>query len=157
MSSEIREPPPTEPKESWWSPRRSADLVFFDGDCGLCHWSVRFLLNHEPAGEPVLRFAPLFGETFEERLPRDMRESLPDSQVVLTPEGAIFLQGRAVRRLLDHLGGFWRGLGLFLRLVPLPLLDLAYRIVAALRLRLFRRPDSTCPLVPPELRERFLP
>ena len=143
-------------EEGWLAPRRYADLVFFDGNCGLCHGSVLFLLAREPEGEPKLRFAPLAGTTFKERLPEKRRRDLPDSLVILSPEGSVYFRGRAVRRLLDHLGGVWRAMGLLLRIVPLPLLDLGYRCVAAMRHRLFRRPASTCPLVPPELRGRFL-
>ena len=41
----------------------SHELVFYDGRCGLCHHSVRFLLARDRDGA-LFRYAPLFGETF---------------------------------------------------------------------------------------------
>src|SRR3569833_895954 len=35
-------------------------VVLYDGECGLCHRSVKFILRHEADHE--LRFAPLQGE-----------------------------------------------------------------------------------------------
>ena len=66
----------------WLAPRRSADVVFFDGHCGFCHGSVLFLLAREPEGEPKLRFAPLGGSTFLKRLPPESHECFQSTRVV---------------------------------------------------------------------------
>ena len=41
------------------------------------------------------------------------------------------------------------------RRLPTSLLNRAYDIVAAIRHRLFRRPREACPILPPDLRDRF--
>ena len=41
-----------------------APIVLYDGECGLCHRSVKFILDHEADHE--LRFAPLQGEVAAE-------------------------------------------------------------------------------------------
>ena len=56
----------------------SPELVFYDGDCGLCHRTVRFLLARDPEGSLFL-FAPLFGETFNREFPLSAREGMADS------------------------------------------------------------------------------
>lgn len=132
------------------------DLVFYDGDCGLCHGTVLFLLARDSEGR-LFRFAPLQGETFREHIPKARREALPDSIVVEIPDGRLVYRSSGTVRLLWKLGGFWAVLGSVLWLIPKPLRDLGYRIVAATRHRLFNRPIGLCPVVPENLRDRFLP
>jgi predicted DCC family thiol-disulfide oxidoreductase YuxK len=130
------------------------DLVFFDGACGLCHHSVRFLLREDGAG--VLRFAPLQGDTFRAEVPAERRAGLPDSLVVRTADGRLLTRSDATIHLLHRLGGRWRRRAAWLARVPRPIRDAAYRLVAFVRRRFFRRPQEVCPVVAPPLRARFL-
>jgi predicted DCC family thiol-disulfide oxidoreductase YuxK len=132
------------------------DMVFYDGGCGLCHRAVRVLVVRDADGTRFT-FAPLGGRTALERLEHTPPVDLPDSIIVLTATGDIFIRSRAVIRLLRRLGGIWRPLSALLGLVPVAIGDRAYDLVAASRTRLFARPGDTCPVVPPELRKRFLP
>lgn len=132
------------------------DLVFYDGTCGLCHGWVRFLLRRDRDGNRF-RYAPLQGETWVARVPAERRRELPDSVVIRTTEGDLLVESRGVIHLLRRLGGGWKVVAGLLWIVPRPLRDLGYRLVAAVRYRLFRRPQELCPIVPSELRERFLP
>ena len=140
-----------------WLPGRfpgETDRVFYDGDCGLCHRAVRFLLAEDRAGTSF-RFAPLGGPSFGRALPAEERERLPDSFVVVTPDGDLRLRTAASVRALARLGGGWRALGAGLGLVPRGLADLGYDLLARFRGRLFARPEGTCPPIPPELADRF--
>lgn len=134
----------------------SEDLVFYDGSCGLCHRTVLFLLKRDPEGARF-RFAPLQGETFLAEVEASRRAGLPDSVIVLTAAGGIWVKSDGVIHLLRRLGGGWPLLGLLMRLFPRPLRDWGYDRVAAVRRRLFRKPEGACPLVPASLRGRFLP
>lgn len=129
--------------------------LFYDGHCGLCHGAVRFVLGHDPDGP--LSFAPLQGETFATEVPEDVRAALPDSLVLLTAEGSVLTRSTAVIALLRYLGGGWGAWSRILSVLPRPLRDAGYRLVAALRHRLFKRPEGLCPILPPEVRRRFLP
>ena len=142
--------------EPAWIPGRRAggpERVFFDGGCGLCHRGVLFLLQEDRA--ELLRFAPLHGETFRRLFPPDHAAALPDSLVVVRDDGAPLLRSAAVVHLCSRLGGAWRPLGFLLRLVPRGIADGGYDWVAGFRERLFARPESACPMVPPALRWRF--
>jgi predicted DCC family thiol-disulfide oxidoreductase YuxK len=132
----------------------SPDLVFYDGDCGLCHRSVRWIAARDREG--VFRFAPLGGETFRALVPPAERAALPDSVVVRTPEGALLLRSDGTVRVLRRLGGGWAVLGALLAAVPRALRDAAYDAVARVRGRLFARPARGCPVASPALRARFL-
>jgi predicted DCC family thiol-disulfide oxidoreductase YuxK len=132
------------------------DLLFYDGYCALCHRWVKRVLEHDPDGR--FRFAPLQGETLEQRLSQQQRNALPDSIVVLDPGGELRTRSAAVTYIVDRLDRparlFW--LTLPMRL-PRPLADLLYRLVALIRRPVFGRTKEACPMLPPELRERFLP
>ena len=131
------------------------ELVFYDGSCGFCHRTVRFLLRQDRDGG-LFRFAPLGGETFAKELPAAKRPSLPDSVVVLTAEGGVLVRSEAMLHLLRRLPGAWPRLAVWLEPVPKGLRDLAYAAFARLRRIFAPRPENACPLVPVELRGRFL-
>lgn len=134
----------------------SPELLFYDGDCGVCHWAVKFVARRDPRGEHF-RFAPLHGPTFEASVPANVAATLPDSLVVLSREGRVLFRSSGMVHILGRIGGAWGLLGRLLWLVPRPLRDLGYDLFARIRHRLVARPEGTCPLLPPELRGRFDP
>jgi len=131
-------------------------LVFYDGECGLCHRTVRFLLKRDPDGS-LFRYAPLYGETFETFIPGAERAELPDSVIVRTLNGRLLIRAAGIFHLLRLLGGFWAAVGTVGGWIPGVLSDWGYDRVASVRKRLFATPDDVCPVVPRELRSRFDP
>lgn len=138
-------------------------VLLYDGDCGLCARSVQFVLERSAGG--ALRFAPLQGRTaaaLAPRLPalaRMVNAGRLDSMVLVRDPGgareAAFLRSAAAVRVAWSVGGRWRAAAALLWLVPRPLRDLAYRLVAATRLR-WGAP-ATCRVPRPEDRPRLLP
>jgi len=126
-------------------------IVLYDGTCGFCHGTVRWVLARDPGGS--IRFAPLQGG-----LAREALRQLPgldgvDSVIVLHPAGA-WVRSTAVLELCRYVGGGWRLL-LAGYLLPRRLRDWLYDQFAKRRFALFARLDS-CPIPSPEERERFL-
>ncbi len=132
----------------------AAGTLFYDGHCGFCHRSVRFLLAEDREGR-AFRFAPLQGETFAREVPEAGRAALPDSLVLRTPEGRLLVRARCMRAIAARLGGVWRLAGMIGALVPIGVADVLYDGFARIRHRLFARPPDLCPLVPADLRARF--
>ena len=130
------------------------DRVFYDGSCGLCHHAVRFALARDPDGR-LFRFTPLQSDRFGHLIPADRRQTLPDSIVVLTADERLLTRSDAVLHISRRIGGVWGTISVLGALVPRPVRDAAYDVVARVRKRLFRAPDGACPLVPRELRSRF--
>ena len=140
-----------------WIPARAfarGEVLYYDGSCAMCHGFVRFLLAEERTG--TLRYAPLQSAGFAASVPERVRASLPDSLVLRTTDGTLYLRSDAVVQVLSSMGGFWTALGMVLRLVPRPLRDLAYDALGGMRYRLFGRTSEACPLMPPHLRQRML-
>lgn len=132
-------------------------VVLYDGVCGLCNRLVRFILRRDPEGR--FRFAPLQGEFARAALGRHAkaRERLETMYVVLAP-------GAETERLLSHtdaaayiasnIRGPWRA-ARWLRLLPQPVRNFLYAVVARTRYRIFGKYEN-CPLPEPGWRERFL-
>ncbi|QDT33084.1 thiol-disulfide oxidoreductase DCC family protein [Thalassoglobus polymorphus] len=125
-------------------------IVFFDGVCGLCNGTVNFLLNHDK--NRALKFAPLQGETAQRLLPQDQRDL----------NSIVFLEGKntwrcssAITRIFWKLPVPWSILGSLLWVIPKPIRDFGYRIVAKSRYRIFGKKE-TCRMPTPEDRGQML-
>ena len=127
-------------------------ILFFDGICGLCNKSVDFVLSRDVVG--VFQFAPLQGETARQLLPPADVADL--SSVVLLVEGRSYRKSSAAVRILWRLNLGWKVLGTLMWLVPLPLRDLGYLLIARSRYRLFGK-HETCRMPTSAERTRFLP
>ena len=140
----------------WVKPLRAGtvDRLFYDGTCGLCHRTVRFLLAEDASGTSF-RYAPLDSDSFREHVPAGQRAALPDSVALLTSDGALLVRSRAILTCMKRLGGYWRAIAIALGVVPASIADWVYDRIASIRYRLFRRPTEACPILPPKLRERF--
>ena len=112
-------------------------VLVYDGECGFCERSVRRVLARDPHG--ALRFAArdsAYGQALLMRHPQ-----LVDVDSLLWVEPAfggreeIFTRFDAVLRTARYIGGASRMLELT-RIVPTPIRDAAYRLVARHRHRL---------------------
>lgn len=134
------------------------DILLYDGVCGFCNWIVAFVWPRDR--ERRFRYAPLQGATARTILARHGRDATALDTVVVvvdagTPSERLLDRASAGLYVLAALGAGWRLLGAVLRIVPGPLLEVAYRLVAANRYRVFGRLDA-CPLPGPDVRERFI-
>jgi predicted DCC family thiol-disulfide oxidoreductase YuxK len=128
-------------------------VVLYDGVCGLCSRSVRWILRHER--DHALKFAPLQGETTAALRARYPEIPATLESVVFISGGKAYLRSKAFLYLARHLRAPWRWSYAF-RWFPGFILDLFYRVVAATRYRIFGKTD-TCELPAPDQRARFLP
>jgi predicted DCC family thiol-disulfide oxidoreductase YuxK len=129
-----------------------APILLYDGVCGLCARSVRFILRHERDHD--LQFAPLQGDTAAALRAQHPRIPTQLSTVVLVADGRVHLRSKAFFYSARHLRAPWRWLHAF-RWIPGFLPDIGYRIVAALRYRIFGKKDQ-CEIPAPDERARFL-
>ena len=129
---------------------KRGDVLYYDGNCAMCHGHVRFLLAEERT--ETLKYAPLQGAHFRRSVPESRRAGLPDSLVFRTEDGALHLRSDAVVQVMKNLGGLWTALAWLLKAVPRPMRDYAYDVVGASRYRIFGRAPEACPLVAPKLR-----
>ena len=133
-----------------------APIVLYDGTCGLCHRSVKFILRHERANDGApLAFAPLQGETAAELRRRHPEIPANLDSVVFIENDRVHLRSKAFLYVSQHLRAPWRW-GYAMRWFPGFILDLGYRLIARIRYRVWGRADE-CTLPSPEQRARFMP
>jgi predicted DCC family thiol-disulfide oxidoreductase YuxK len=140
------------------STETAGPVLLYDGECGLCNRTVRFLLRLDRRG--ALRFAPLQGPHAQaylrtQGLPTDDFNSLvfvPDWERRDRPD--FMLRTDGVIGALRAVGGLGTALA-WLRILPRGLRDAGYRWVARTRYKIWGRWDSACPLPRPEWRKRF--
>ena len=96
-------------------PARTA-VILFDGECGFCARTVRFITRRDPRAH--FRFAAL--QSVEGRallaqhgLPADQLDS-----VVLIEDGVVFTRSTAALRICCRLSGAWPVFAVFLVLPP---------------------------------------
>ncbi|HET9066954.1 MAG TPA: DCC1-like thiol-disulfide oxidoreductase family protein [Gemmatimonadales bacterium] len=134
----------------------SPAILLYDGTCGFCQASVRFVLRHER--RHTLCFAPLRGRTGETILSRHPELVALDSVIWVdgagTPAERVRIRSAATLRVLGYLGGPWSLLTVG-RLVPPILRDAIYRLVSRHRHRIPVASDD-CALPSTLVRERFL-
>lgn len=133
-------------------------IILYDGVCGLCNRLVQFLLKHDREGR--LRFASLqsdFAATVLGRHGIDPTD-LDTVHVVVNydqPDERVLQRSNAILCAGRELGGFWGASSSIARVVPRPLRDIVYKLVATNRYRMFGKYD-TCMLPDPSQRSRFL-
>ncbi|HEY9156177.1 MAG TPA: DCC1-like thiol-disulfide oxidoreductase family protein [Opitutaceae bacterium] len=134
-------------------------VLLFDGECGLCNRVVRWLLRVDRRG--LLHFAPLQSQPAQEYL---RSRGLPtrdfDSLVFVSDWNSWEaapprLRTNGALSAIVLVGGGWSVLAKISRCIPAPLRDLAYKVIARFRYRLFG-PYKPTPLPNPSWASRFL-
>ena len=127
-------------------------VVLFDGVCGLCRTSVRFIIRRDPSR--FFRFASLQSHVGSAAVMKHGIDASGLETLVLIEEGAAFVRSDAALRIARRLRFPWSLLGLMLA-IPLSIREPLYRLVSRYRYRWFGRFDRDW--VPPtELADRFL-
>ena len=127
-------------------------VVLFDGTCAFCERSVVFIATRDPAG--YFRFGASQAPEAAALLAQHGLTRNTARSIVLIEEGRAFLRSTATLRIAARLTFPWSLLRLFL-IVPTPLRDAVYRVIAAIRHRVAGR-SNACEIPPPEIRARMI-
>jgi predicted DCC family thiol-disulfide oxidoreductase YuxK len=137
-------------------------LVIYDGVCGFCNLSVRWFLVRDRNDR--LRFVASDSPKVANLLARhglDAAMATGNSGTILVataleaPAERLLIRSDAVIAMLGQLPSPWPTLAAVLRIIPRPLRDLGYRLVARWRYRIWGRLDA-CPIPTAQERARFL-
>jgi predicted DCC family thiol-disulfide oxidoreductase YuxK len=127
-------------------------IVLFDGVCNFCSTVVRFAISRDPDG--IFRFASLQSDAGQLFLNKFGLSTDDFDSFVLIEEDRFFLRSTAVLHLCKMLNGFWPILYLLI-IVPAPIRDFIYNIVAQNRYRWFGKKEE-CLIPSADVRNRFL-
>lgn len=141
---------------NWWTAPKDelTRVLYYDGQCGLCHGLVKFIVQVQGT-RPLIQFCALQSELAKQRLDQTYWPYLENLETVLYQRGdQVLTHSNAAFAILRDLGGIWTILGLG-RFLPTPLRDGLYRRVAATRYRWFGKYDQ-CELPSVSERQHFL-
>ena len=126
-------------------------IILFDGECNFCDKSVQFIIKRDP--EVIFSFTSQQGEAGQQMIKKHHAPSSIES-IILIENDTYYLKSSAALRICRHLQGAWKLLFIFI-LVPYPIRDFFYNILAKNRYKWFGKKDR-CTLPTPEVRKRFL-
>ena len=130
-------------------------VILFDGVCNLCNSAVRWVIERDKEGR--FDFASLQSDAARQELVKVMDaneiDALPDSIVLLDAHG-VHIRSAAALRIVRELGYPFALLRLGI-VLPRPIRDLIYDLIARNRYRWFGRRD-TCMTPTPDIAARFL-
>ncbi len=131
---------------------RDRGIILFDGTCAFCERAVIFIATRDPAR--YFRFgASQSPEAAALLQPYGLTRNTARS-IILLEDGKAYLRSTASLRIAARLTFPWSLARAFL-IVPAPIRDAAYRVVAAIRHRLAGR-SNACEIPPPEIRARLI-
>lgn len=126
-------------------------IVLFDGDCHFCNKSVQFILKRDPHKQFL--FTSQQSEIGRELL-REVSAPMNLDSLILIEGNRYFDKSSAALKICRYLRGAWKVFYVLL-IVPKPLRDIVYHLVAKNRYRWFGE-QNHCPIPSLEDRERFL-
>lgn len=126
-------------------------IILFDGTCAFCERSVRFIASRD---DGYFRFGASQNPEGQALLASHGTSREAARSLILIEDEQIFLRSTAVLKVAARLGAPWRYAAVLL-VVPRPIRDLVYRMVAAVRHRTAGR-SNACDIPPPEIRQRLI-
>jgi predicted DCC family thiol-disulfide oxidoreductase YuxK len=127
------------------------NIVLFDGECNFCSTSVQFIIKRDP--KAVFKFASMQSDIGKELL-KNYRVPADLDSLILIKDHTYYCKSSAALKICKSLQGGWKLFSCLL-VIPKPLRDYVYDIVAKNRYKWFGKKDS-CMLPSPEIKNRFL-
>lgn len=126
-------------------------VILFDGECNFCDSSVQFIIKRDK--KALYKFAAIQSAVGQEILREHNVPSNIDSFILVDRNQCHYKSSAALRICKDLTIG-WKLLYCLL-IVPRPIRDCFYNVIANNRYKWFGKRDS-CMLPSPEIRKRFL-
>ena len=121
------------------------NIIYYDGECGLCHMAVKFILKVDSKNK--FYFSPLsnFDNNFKNI-----------DSIILKSGDKVFYESQAIIMVFENIDNNWNYLAKVLKIFPINVLDKAYRWVSRNRTKISVKEVSSCPIVPSYHRKRFI-
>ena len=121
------------------------NIIYYDGECGLCHMAVKFILKVDSKNK--FYFSPL--SNFDNNLKNI-------DSIILKSGDKVFYESQAIIMVFENIDNNWNYLAKVLKIFPINVLDIAYRWVSRNRTKISVKEVSSCPIVPSYYRKRFI-
>ena len=116
------------------------DVILLDGDCGLCTHAAVFL-HPRLAEKSSIRFLAIESEEGQSLIATFSDKLQQADSVYLIRNGKPHMRSAAGIRIILYLKWYYRMWYPLLWLIPLPIRNIGYRIIAKYRHKIFKRPS----------------
>ena len=114
-------------------------IIIFDGVCYLCDASIHFILRQDK--QQYFVFTPLQSQYAQDLMHQYAVAHLVEDTFILIKRGECYLRSDAALEISKSFTGAWRWLH-YLKVVPRPIRDFMYSLIAKNRYRIFGRSNS---------------
>ena len=120
---------------------KNTDILLLDGDCGLCH-RLAIFMNKNLDSRKQIKF-----QSIQSLCSQELIKTFPKNQqridtVYLYFKRKSYIRSSAAIRCLLFLKWYWRVWYPVFWIVPLPLRNLVYKIIAKYRHQIFSKPET---------------
>ena len=117
------------------------DILLLDGECGLCHRLAIFMDQRLNKNHTVITY-----KTIKSKDGMDLIKTFPQFQqnldtVYLYRKGRSYIRSAAAIRCLLYLKWYWKIWFYILWVIPYPIRDTMYKIIARYRHKIFEKPE----------------
>jgi len=127
-------------------------IILFDGVCNMCNGFVNFLIPRDKKNR--FQFGSLQSDKVKELLKQYHYSTDDISTVILIENHQLYSQSTAVLKIARKMSGGWSLLYTFI-IIPKPVRDFLYNLIARNRYSLFGKKDS-CMMPTPESKAKFI-
>lgn len=127
-------------------------IIIFDGVCNFCNRTVNIILKHDK--DNYFQFAPSQSNAAIEIMQQHRIDQKAIASVILLDKEKVYTKTDAVIQIATHLNG-WPKIFRFIKLIPKPIRDFGYELIANNRYRLFGK-KAACMVPDTSIRHRFL-
>jgi predicted DCC family thiol-disulfide oxidoreductase YuxK len=121
------------------------NIIYYDGECGLCHGAVKFILGIDSKNK--FHFSPISNL---------MDNDNEIDSIILKMNDDTFYEGKAFINIMETIGSHWYYIAQFLKFIPIKILNKIYRWISQNRSKLSSKKQSACPNIPIHLKRRFI-
>jgi len=139
-------------KENITTNKLDKKVILFDGVCNLCNASIDFFMRVDKKQE--LYFSSLQSDFGQKILKKNNFSTNEFDSFLLLENDKLYQKSTAALKTLSSLTGIWKLTKVFF-LIPKPIRDFIYSLIANNRYRLFGKKDS-CRLPTAEEKRRFI-
>tara|TARA_B100001123_G_C14561233_1_gene730357 strand:+ start:13 stop:408 length:396 start_codon:yes stop_codon:yes gene_type:complete len=117
------------------------DTLLLDGDCGLCHRLAVFMDKRLSKGTEI-KYRPIESDEAQEIISSLTKKQQRADSVYLIRNGKAYIRSAAGIRTLLYLKWYYAMWFPVFWIIPLPLRDIVYRVIAKYRHRFFKQPET---------------
>ena len=117
------------------------DYLLLDGDCGLCHRLATFI-DKRLGKEKDLGYRPIMSDDAQKMIATFPKKQQDADSVYLIRNGKSYIRSAAGIRCLLYMKWYYAMLFPIFWIIPLPIRDIGYRIIAKYRHKFFKRPTE---------------